>query len=181
MYFHVIPGQPSMAALTAAGSAETFLDELTSGGEMLRFSANGSQARRGSHHAAFVVCVAIALPGGSRDRPEVDKKQCKDVAALCRLMLALSPNEDWLQCRQTQVSRTLACSPSPPIVALQIAVSGRVANNSAVMPNAMLGYPCSAVFVIDTVLLPAPTLADVPPFSAIRAPPLTHALSKLLP
>jgi len=48
VYYHVIPGQPSMAALTAAGSAETYLDELTAGGEMLRFSANGSQVRRSS-------------------------------------------------------------------------------------------------------------------------------------
>ncbi len=67
--------------------------------------------------------------------------------------------------------------------ALQVTVSGRVANNSALMPNGTLGYPCSAVYIIDTVLLPAPTLADIPPFSAIRAPPLTlrdAALSKLL-
>jgi len=61
VYYHVIPGQPSMAALTAAGSADTFLDELTSSGEMLRFSVNGSQVRRGSHHAAFLVCLARAL------------------------------------------------------------------------------------------------------------------------
>ena len=79
------------------------------------------------------------------------------------------------------LSRVLGCSPPPACFVLQIAVSGRVANNSAVMPNATLGYPCSAVYVIDTVLLPAPTLADVPPFSAIRAPPLTNALSKLRP
>ena len=48
-------------------------------------------------------------------------------------------------------------------------MSGRVLNNSAVMPNATLGYPCSAVYVIDTVLLPAATLSEIPPFSAIGA------------
>ena len=45
--------------------------------------------------------------------------------------------------------------PPTRVLAPQLAVSGRVANNSALMPNATLGYPCSAVYVIDTVLLPA--------------------------
>ena len=37
------------------------------------------------------------------------------------------------------------------------------------MPNATLGYPCSAVYVIDAVLLPGASLADITPFSEIRA------------
>ena len=53
--------------------------------------------------------------------------------------------------------------------AVQISVSGWDTNNSAVMPNATLGYACSALYVIDTVLLPAASLADIPPFSALGA------------
>ena len=84
VYYHVIPGQPSMAALTAAGSAETFLDELTSGGEMLRFSANSSQVRTNSCDAAFLwcalpeLCYFLAL-GTDRGLANVP---CRELAAL---------------------------------------------------------------------------------------------------
>ena len=43
VYYHTVPAQPSLTALVDAGSADTYLDQLTSGGEMLTFAANGSQ------------------------------------------------------------------------------------------------------------------------------------------
>ena len=55
VYYHVIPGQPSPAALAAAGTADTYLDQLTSGGETLSFSGDGSRVRD-SHSAVGVVC-----------------------------------------------------------------------------------------------------------------------------
>ncbi len=88
-------------------------------------------------------------------------------------MLALSRMTNGCNAAKPRSRASLRAHLPLPYVTPQVSVSGRVANNSAVMPNATLGYPCSAVFVIDTVLLPAPTLADIPPFSAIRAPPQT--------
>ena len=43
VYYHVVPGAPSLAALVQAGSADTYLDQLYSGSEMLTFAADGSQ------------------------------------------------------------------------------------------------------------------------------------------
>jgi hypothetical protein len=57
---------------------------------------------------------------------------------------------------------------------LQVDVSGWARNNSAAMPSTTLGYLCSAVYVVNAVLLPAASLADITPFSAIRAILLAH-------
>ncbi len=48
MYYHIVPAQPSLKALVEAGSTDTYLDQLTSGGELLTFAANGSQVQQPS-------------------------------------------------------------------------------------------------------------------------------------
>ena len=65
VYYHVIPGELSLADLAKAGAAETYLDQLTSGGEMLNFSAAGSQARHAGRTSQFPVAVRKALLSAS--------------------------------------------------------------------------------------------------------------------